>query len=192
MTPEDRQERWTVAIHESGHIVAGYVLGATLYSAEIVNHCGAASYNGLCRFDDAMAIAAGPAAEEAFADVPPPATDPAPVDLPQLAQRRAAGAPPHSTILATNPLGIWVSDARRLAEWATYGIEDEPERWAGRVYASRVYGDRIVRDHAELVLKVARELFHRGLLLAADLAGLLPPKPKPNPEEEDALCQELT
>jgi hypothetical protein len=153
--------RWRSRLHEAGHAVAGHrLLKRTVMAAVYEDGVGAAYLDikaAIPRtFEEALAIAAGPAVE-ALADVnaPPQELPPAP---PLTATHPEAVAPLVAQ-LRQSP-----RDAEAIARWCIRGIEDEPERRIKRFHWIRRQADLFVTRNQQEIVDVAAGLYERGVI----------------------------
>ena len=164
-------DRWTTAIHESAHAVCAVVLGGSCSLLTIHNdESGKAFLDDLSPFNTAVAVAAPTAAAELLSDVPPPATEPAPELLnvrPSITELT-----PRETIdyvVAKYPHGSTPTDAEVIAAYCTRGRETEPDRWVSLFHTVHRVARDVVTDHRDKILRVARELFARGILSETEI-----------------------
>jgi hypothetical protein len=152
--------RWRVCIHEAGHAVAGrQLLKCTVRTVVFDDGIGAADIGidttALRTFEEALAVAAGPAAEFLAEKCAPPQVPPS-APLETLYPERAL---PLKAQLQKAP-----SDAVAIARWCIRGIEKEPDRWANRFHwihrEARIF---VARHHQEIV-EVATDLFTERIL----------------------------
>lgn len=156
----DRQVRWRVCVHESAHIVAARRLtGCSAGAAVFTNGSGVAdigSEGGVPKsFKEALATAAGPAAEAIADQHPVPQVElPVPLEVtyPEAAGRLKAGV---MTIM---------TDHVALARWAIENRETEPEMWAKRHGWVMDAAEEFVLEHWEEIVEVATALFGRGMV----------------------------
>lgn len=158
--------RWKTCLHEAGHAVAGQRLLKRTVKAAVYDVGLGAAYvdidGGIPRtFEEALVIAAGPAAESLtkkhFApEVPPP---------PALKAAYPESAPPLMAQLRQSP-----SDAVAIARWCIGGVEGQPDRWSSRFYWIHREAGIFVARHGQEIVEVARGLFSHGIvtLLATD------------------------
>ncbi|MFB3894557.1 MAG: hypothetical protein ACE15C_21350 [Phycisphaerae bacterium] len=148
-------------MRQAGHAVAGRVaLKRTVKAAVYEDSIGAAylgTESAIARtFEEALAVAAGPAAEILADDHAPPQKSPPP---PPLMATHSGAVAPLIAQLRQSP-----HDAVALARWCIRGIEDEPERWTKRFYWIRREADIFVARHCQEILDVAAGLFGRGIV----------------------------
>ena len=160
------KDRWQVAVHESAHGVAAIALGGTCSQLSVHSDGGGMAFiRGLIPFDNAVAVAAPKAASEILGDVQAPAIEPTTelldvrTSVADLTPREklaniAARFPPHST----------PTDEQVIAAYCINGVEHEHERWAERYHLVHHIAYQVVRNHRDQILRVARELFMRGVL----------------------------
>jgi hypothetical protein len=179
MMPSD--PRWKTALHESGHLTAAHVLGGKVYGAVLFPDLG-----GLASFDElspdavAFATAAGPIAGTLSERFDPPAlTDALPTspltpdEIERLPVFDSAASIAADLGRSAGDRKAGVDDDVSLAQWAIQGRWDDPDCWAERVaFAQHVAGE-IVRDNADTIVRVARELYTRGSLGATEITQLL-------------------
>ena len=167
--------RWRACLHEAGHGAAAIATGGAVDAITIGSVSG--GYRGSCLaksrspIDDAFCVAAGPASERLLSHISAPELPPStPAELPTTQSVHLAGrtVSPAWLIGGSPP-----SDDCRIALWAISGVEDQPERWAGRVAWVHAEAESIIRHNAGLVLQLARELFIRGVLSSDEINELL-------------------
>lgn len=162
--------RWTVALHEAGHAVAGFVLTGCRVAMTLHEDGGGAAWphEELPPTDRAIMCAAGPLAEWLAERYP------APELLPPTDGDGQAGPRPLPTMesLATpdaladikRSIARAPSDFVVIARWCISGAENEPMRWVRRhawVYAE---AERLIRDHEQSIVEAARVLYQRGVV----------------------------
>jgi len=166
LTAEDTCIRqWKTCLHEAGHAVAGRrLLKRTTGAAVFGNGSGVADLGGgndvPISFREAMAAAAGKAAES-LADQYAPPEEPLPVPLeityPQTAGRLAAG------------VAKMMPDETAIARWCIQGRESQPRLWTRRhrwVYSA---ADGFVSEYQQEIVDIALRLYERGIVtLLAD------------------------
>lgn len=155
--------RWRTSCHEAGHLVAAAVMLKDTTGVAVVLASGGLAFidtpDPLRTFNEALAVAAGPAAE-ALADVhPAPETEPTPAPLVQ------ADAPPQQSAHAsfTADLRAGQPDAIRLARWCCESCPDSPDRWVRRHAWIHREAGFFIRDHAQEIVSVATRLYVRGV-----------------------------
>lgn len=162
--------RWKTAVHEAGHAVACVILGGRCDGIGIEPEGGGyANCTELSPSFDAFTTAAGPEAEYLSAEIAPPdipSPSLSPVPLPSVGVDDLAHA---RSVLARAAFLRSPPDDVRLAEWAISGRADDPDCWAGRVRFARHTASKIVADHRDTILSVARELFARGVLSKSEI-----------------------
>lgn len=156
----DNAARWRVCMHEAGHAVAGRAALKRAVRAVVYDDNVGAAYLGIAdasprTFEEALAVAAGPAAE-ALADKYVPPQVPPPVALeaayPELAK-------PLIAQLRQSP-----SDAVAIARWCIRGVEKQPERWANRYNWIHREARIFVARHQQEIVDIATGLFTRGIM----------------------------
>ena len=155
--------RWRIALHEAGHVVAGaFFANGTPAGAVLLPEGGGLAYltagDAPRTFGEALAVAAGLAAEALVADCDPPAvgdTIQADAPTPELTACVERAEADYKKALP---------DDTRLARWACETLPGHPERWAGRVYWIRAAADDFVRRHAAEIVAVAGELYRLGIV----------------------------
>jgi hypothetical protein len=160
--------RWTVAIHEAGHAVAGFVLTGTRVVATLHSDGGGAAWprEELPPTDRAIMTAAGPIAESLAERHAPPEVEPpsgsqtssSPQALPTL----ESVATPETAADLRVAIARAIPDHVLLARWCIAGVEDEPERWARRHAWIQRLATRLVGEHEKHIVEVARVLYLRG------------------------------
>ena len=150
--------RWRTCLHEAGHAVAGQALSTRPVKAAVYDdNLGAAylDFSGVPRtFEEALAVAAGPAAEElAELHAPPQATPPVAL----------AVAYPERTGPLMAQLRESLSDTVAIARWCIGGIENQPDRWAKRPCWIHREARFFVSQHQHEIVEVAKRLFGTGL-----------------------------
>lgn len=160
--------RWTVAIHEAGHAVAAFVLTGTRVVATLHENGGGAAWphEELSPTDTAIMTAAGPLAEPlanryAAPDIPP-----------QVAGNTPSPALPTLETVATLETAAElksvftksIADHVVIARWCIAGLEKHPERWAQRHAWVQTLAARLIRDHEQQIVEVARVLYLRGVV----------------------------
>ena len=159
-------DRWATSIHEAGHAVAAIALGGQCTQVTLQpDTSGMAFIQDLLYSDDVVATAAGPVAEKLLADTPAPEQVPTPESFdvrPSIADLTPAEKLEH--IAAKYPPISTPSDARVVAEFCIRGVEDDSARWIERHQFILHRAEVVVRNHADKILRVARELFARGIL----------------------------
>lgn len=163
--------RWTVAIHESAHIITAVVYGGEALAVEARDGAGLAWSDGrLLPRDRAIVAIAGPRAEQLFADVPPPPTI-VPDPLPPLPPASPGRAAPTTAIAAD---GVESQhDHTTIAAYCTAALDSCPDFWAHR-YAViyRLAGETLER-HRAAVLELAAAIYHRGIVLRSGINPIL-------------------
>ena len=165
-------ERWRAACHEAGHAVAGAVLGVRPRWAMLLPE-GA----GLCHFgpggDDfttAFISAAGSAAEHLADSVSAPT-------LPQACQKRSAAAAELERTVSE--LGGYIrSEEPAQPDWRMVALyaSNTPDcaKWQARAERVQSLVGRLVFIHRAAILRIATELYRRGVLTVDDVNELLP------------------
>ncbi|MBK9118004.1 MAG: hypothetical protein IPM18_00125 [Phycisphaerales bacterium] len=161
-------ERWRIAVHEAGHAVAAYRLGAWPGLVAITGPSTGLAVSAMDGPGWAVAVvaAAGPAAERFAAEYAAPRREPLPaartadVATRQVAMVRAA-FPPESLVDDGATIGAWAAAAR-----------DGAGRLS-RLCAVHAAARLLVMLHAAQVLAVARAVFARGVVAGAELERLL-------------------
>ncbi|MFN7429953.1 MAG: hypothetical protein ACK54T_04775 [bacterium] len=162
--------RWTVALHEAGHAVAGFALTGTRVVATLHNDGGGAAWprEELPPTDRAIMTAAGPIAESLAERHGPPEVEPSlgsqkslsPQALPTL----ESVATPETAAALSVDIARAVPDHVSLARWCISGIEDQPLRWAQRHAWITRLATRLVGEHEAQIVEVARVLYLRGVV----------------------------
>jgi hypothetical protein len=153
-------ERWRISLHEGGHAVAGRrLLGQTARAVVYDDNCGAA-YTGsggveAQLFEDALTIAAGPAAEALAADVAPPSLPSAP----PLEATYGEGAK-----FIKEDMRRSLRDPVIIARWCIAGVEGEPDRWANRFFWLQREAAIFVAMHRRAIVQAATDLFAHGIV----------------------------
>jgi hypothetical protein len=155
-----------VVLHEAGHCCVSLALGGNCTGLAIFEDGhGVASLGGLSPFDNAIALAAGAVAEELVVSHDPASPDPFLRPAPTRNENCDMAMPAAlADLAACFPLAEATPDAVKIAQYCIGGLEDEPERWAPRFYVVHAVAQRVVSDHREKILSVARALFARGVL----------------------------
>jgi hypothetical protein len=173
-------ERWRIACHEAGHVVAGVMLGGRVTGALIIATGGQALVDGLYSDRFAFMIAAGPLSESLASSHEPPVCESV-VNPEQLASTSVAGVERDLAIascfadLEAIPRSA-LSDDRHLAEWAITGREDQPQSWARRVEFCHHVAGQIVDKNAGAIVRIAEQLFIRGRLSGQEITNLISEK----------------
>jgi len=158
--------RWKTAIHEAGHCITAIILGGQCHRLAIHHTGGGIAFvTGLSPFDHAVMVAAASEAETLLADSPPPEREPSPesFDVPDpISELTATEKLEH--IAAKHPVNKSPTDEHCIAQFCIRGLESEPERWAQRYHLIHHIAAQVVRDHRDAILRVATELFTRGVL----------------------------
>ena len=123
--------RWKTCLHEAGHAVAGFRLLKRTVKAAVYEAGVGAAYLDIeaaipRTFEEALAIAAGPAAEELAEHHAPPQVSPPPPPL--------TSTHPHVIAPLVAQLRQSPRDAVAIAHWCIGGIEEAPERWTNRFH----------------------------------------------------------
>ncbi len=156
----DRRDRWRTCLHEAGHAVAGRVLVGNVARAVVFGDgCGAA-YLGSdasvsVSFEQALAVAAGPAAEMLTSRYTPP--DGAPARALEAAYGEPAAA-------LRKELRESPTDATTVARWCIAGVEDQPERWVSRFHWIHREARLFVAGHQDQIAETAAALYGRGIV----------------------------
>jgi hypothetical protein len=168
--PQDA--RWQTALHEASHAVTALALGGRCERLTIHSDgSGIASLDALSMFDHAVAVAAPVAAMQLFADEPAPSM-PAPIAVAADDRGDSTDATPRpdlAVLSACQPRKFAASDASTVAAFCTHTLETQPERWASRYHLVHETARRVVEDHRQQILAVARALFSRGTLDRHDI-----------------------
>jgi hypothetical protein len=148
-------------MHEAGHAVTGRVAMKRAVRAVVYDDNVGVAYLAIDgaiprRFEEAVAVAAGPAAE-ALADLhtPPEESPPSPP---------LAATHPHAVAPLVAQLRQSPSDAAAIAQWCIRGIENEPERWTKRFYWIHREAQIFVARHRREIVDVATGLFTCGIV----------------------------
>lgn len=162
--------RWTVAIHEAGHAVAGVVLSGGRVVMTLHEDGGGAAWplEDLPPTDFAIMTAAGPLAEPLAARHAPPE-----IPVPVSGNEPSVRQPLPTMESSTTPDAV--ADIRRnlarsppdhvaVARWCIAGVKDQPERWAQRHAWLQTLAARLVRDHEQQIVEAARVLYQRGVV----------------------------
>jgi hypothetical protein len=143
----------------AGHAVAGrHLLRRTARAVVFDDPCGLADLGGNggvpASFLEALAVAAGPAAE-ALADLNAPHEAPLPLPL------EVAYAEQVKPL--REKLQHCMPDHIALARWCIGGIEKQPDRWANRHNWIHREARIFVARNREEIVEIARRLFPNGL-----------------------------
>lgn len=159
--------RWTVAIHEAGHAVAAFVLTGTRVVATLHENGGGAAWphEELSPTDTAIMTAAGPLAESlanryAAPDIPPVARNTPSPALPTLETVATIETAAELKSVFTKS----IADHVVIARWCIAGLEKHPQRWVQRHAWVQTLAARLIRDHEQQIVKVARVLYLRGVV----------------------------
>lgn len=167
--------RWLTAIHEAGHGVASIALGGECLQLVVYHDAtGLASLDCLSPTDRAIAVAAAAAAEELLSDVQAPEA-PAPESF-HIREHISEPTPAEKleSIAARFPASSTPTDEHCIAHFCISGLEDElPERWVQRFYFIHAVASRVVQDHRDAILRVASELFVRGVLSKLEIQEVM-------------------
>ncbi len=170
----EKRRRWKTAIHEGGHAVAGAILngGCELTGAVVLEAGGLAFIDApdpLGSFEQALAVAAGPAAEALSERYAPPRSRPRPSAV------VSGDAPSRQSCHAalTADLRAAVTDAVRLARWCCESCPDEPERWVSRRYWVQREAEILVRRNAGRIVRAAEILYRSGVLMPRQLKEII-------------------
>jgi hypothetical protein len=163
----DYKRRWEISIHESAHLVIGLLLAANSdekAAAILLSQDGGVAPlpTSLSEFNLAVAVAAGPQAEELLRFAPVPDRQPdAPADVSDL--RTFPKTPTGQESKATESK----SDSVRIAEYCIAGCSSRPWKWLQN-YDSVVGDSRWkVLEHESLILAVAERVFRNGCWLGS-------------------------
>ena len=156
----NRQARWRTCLHEAGHAVAGRVLLGDVARAVVFGDgCGAAylrsDASSHASFEQALAIATGPAAEMLASRYTPPNGAPA------RALEAAYGEP---AAALRKGLRESPTDADAIARWCIAGVEDQPERWVNRFHWIHREARLFVAEHQDQIVETAAALYGRGIV----------------------------
>lgn len=161
--------RWRVCLHEAGHAVAGRLVLKRGVRAVVYDDNVGGAYVDVSiprTFEEALVIAAGPAAESLVEKYPAPEVPPPPA-LKTTYRKTTA---PLMADLRQSP-----SDAAAIARWCIGGVEGQPERWSSRFYWIHREADLFVTRHQGEIVDAATGLYQRGIVtLEAD-----PVRPRP-------------
>ena len=169
--------RWKTSLHEAGHAVAGRVALKRAGKAAVYDANYGAAYLGRDdaiprTFEEALAVAAGPAAEALAESHPAPQATPPP---PPLTATYPEAVAPLVEQLRQSP-----RDSVALARWCIRGTEDQPERWTKRVYWIRREADLFVARHQREIVDAAEGLYAHGFItLEAQVVRQAPPEGPP-------------
>lgn len=162
MAAEDpAARRWKTCLHEAGHAVAGRRLLKRTVTAAVYGDDMGAAYIGTNdviprTYEEALSIAAGPAAE-ALADLhTAPQVSPPPPAL--------ATAYPESTAPLVAQLRQSPPDHVAIARWCIRGLERQPERWANRFHWIHREAQFFVGRHQQEIVRAAVGLYERGIV----------------------------
>jgi hypothetical protein len=162
--------RWTVSIHEAGHAVAAFTLTGTRVVATLHENGGGAAWllTEMPPTDNAIMTAAGPLAEplaERYAapEIPQPVEGTAQSTPPALPTLESVGTAETVAELKSD-LARFVRDHVVIARWCIAGVEKHPERWAQRHAWVHTLARRLIADHEEHIVEVARVLYLRGVV----------------------------
>ena len=152
--------RWRTCLHEAGHAVAGrLLLKRTIKAVMYADDVGAAylEIDGAIprTFEEALAVAAGPAAESLAEQYAPPQAQPAPA---------LEAAYPESTAPLEAQLRQSPPDAAAIARWCIGGVEEQPERWVRRFHWIHREALILVARHQQEIVQVATGLFGCGIM----------------------------
>ncbi len=153
--------RWKTCLHEAGHAVAGRRLLKRTVTAAVYEDDMGAAYLGAedaipRTFEEALSIAAGPAAE-ALADVHavPQVSPPAPA----LTVTYPESATPLVAQLRQSP-----PDHVAIARWCIGGVENQTERWANRFHWIHREAELFVARHQQEIVDAAEGLYTDGII----------------------------
>jgi hypothetical protein len=152
--------RWRVSLHEAGHAVAGrHLLRRTARAVVFDDPCGLADLGGEgavpASFAEALATAAGPAAEVLAEHHAPPES---PLAVPLEVTYAEEVKPLREKVSRCMP------DHIAVARWCIGGIEKQPDRWAKRYNWVHREARILVARHRQEIVEPARRLFERGLV----------------------------
>ena len=163
---EDREARWRISLHESAHAVAAEVLlKAEGISAILLEKGGMTYYKRALplmpfpTFDEILQTATGGAAEM-LAEVYDP-----PVPSPRCRPRSSQNSTPEMKAKyaeAARDQKTTESDAEKIAKYCILADFSDPDRWRSRYVRIHYEASFFVRNNAQAILKVARELFLTG------------------------------
>ena len=165
--------RKIVALHEAGHAIAALIL---LDAAEVVayveddrGHAHIHTSHPPANFGEAVAIAAGPAAEALapWVDLGPP---------PIAGGSRRAGEPAtmaeaiafDAERTVARSIDWTPTDAERIAAWCTGSawLAEHPDEWAERHRDVQRAAQRFVREHRSAIVDLAQRLYCNGIATA--------------------------
>jgi hypothetical protein len=150
--------RWKTCLHEAGHAVAGRLpLKRTIKAVVYSDDVGAAYLEidgGIPRtFEEALAVAAGPAAESLADQYAAPQVQPAPA---------LEAAYPEPSVPLKAQLRQSPSDAVAIARWCIGGVEKQPDRWIRRYNWIHREARILVARHRQEIVEAAVDLFRQG------------------------------
>ena len=175
----DSTARWRVCLHEAGHSVAGRVMLKRSVKAIVYDDNHGAAYldidDAIPRtYGEALAVAAGPAAEAlANEHVPPPHAPPA---------TALTTAYPESTAPLVAQMKRSPTDAMGIARWCIGGFESHPDRWVGRFNMIHRDARILVARHQTEIIDVATGLFTGSIVT-------LPAEPAPERAHSDNVTE---
>jgi hypothetical protein len=168
-------DRWRIAIHESGHAVACLALNGECNGLMLHMDGGMAFIENLFQDRHAYMVAAGPLSERLATEYEAPSCEV--VSLDEVAENPPTEGDKTFAQWTTvaNISGInrgSDSDDRSLALWAIGGRESEPDTWARRVEFACMVAGEIVEKNQAAILRIGRSLFQRGALTAPEIKQL--------------------
>jgi len=152
--------RWKTCLHEAGHAVAGSLLLKRAIKAVVYDDDVGAAYleidGAIPRtFEEALAVAAGTAAESLADQYAAPQTRPA---------TAMVSAYPESTAPLEAQLRQSPPDAVAIARWCIGGVEEQPERWVRRFHWIHREALILVARHRQEIVEAATGLFGQGII----------------------------
>lgn len=171
--------RWRTSLHEAGHAVASIVFGGRALGVCLLSEGG-----GLCQSDEldrtrsAFMIASGAAAERLTAEYPVPdlKTDHTTVTVDEIENLSVfSSAPTLACQMVRSPdtRKHFDDDDRRLALWAIFGNESDPDSWARRVQFARHMAENLIERNALAIVRIATALFEKSSLSETEIKKLV-------------------
>jgi hypothetical protein len=163
----DRRSRWRTCLHEAGHVVAARRLFGRAGGAAVFEDGSGVADVGRqvdvpASFKDALATAAGAAAEslgERYSPPPVPMPVPLEVAYPEAAGRLKAD------------VAMLMPDEVAIARWCIHGREGEPDLWARRHGWVQAAAQDFIAEHRHEIVDSATALFGRGIVRLPALPG---------------------
>lgn len=172
----ERQERWRLSVHESAHLVVSLVLAEEgclqpgLVGAFLLPGGGLSypAWKDFSKLDTAIVSAAGPASSPIARKYRPPRGEVAPISAVNPPEGISVGT--FSGIAADHAGGI--PDAELVKVYCT-STNSGPTAWAGRWRMVHAMTRKILREHRQEILAIARALFRSGAVLPSEIEGIL-------------------